>query len=123
MEAKPVRRARPKTKVSSKRAPEYTSEEVFHLPGHIDIQMVRNVTAIARAPSGRQILHRFMVRGHWRRPNPDWSDQRMRWIEPYWKGPDMAAVIERSYRLKPGEAIADDRIEAAEEAAAENRVE
>jgi hypothetical protein len=112
VEAKPVRRTRPKTKVSARRAPEYTSEEVFHLPGHIDIRMVRNVAAIGRAPNGRQILHRFMVRGHWRRPNPDWSDQRMRWIEPYWKGPDMAVVIERSYRLKSGEVIPDDEIEA-----------
>lgn len=117
VEAKPVRRARPKTRVSAKRAPEYTSEEVFHLPGHIDIQMVRNVNAIARAPSGRQILHRFMVRGHWRRPNPSWSDQRMRWIEPYWKGPDMAAVIERSYRLEPGEALDDVEVAAPQEPA------
>jgi hypothetical protein len=29
-----------------------------------------------------------------------WADQRLRWIEPYWKGPDMAAIIERAYRLK-----------------------
>jgi hypothetical protein len=113
VEAKPVRRAKPKSKVSGGRAPEYTSEEVFHLPGHIDIQMVRNVTAIERAPSGRQLLHRFMVRGHWRRPNPSWSDQGMRWIAPYWKGPDMAAIIERSYRLKPGEAVEDGAIQAA----------
>jgi hypothetical protein len=48
-----------------------------------------------------------MVRGHWRRANPSWKEQALRWIEPYWKGPDMAATIERTYRLKPGEAISD----------------
>jgi hypothetical protein len=42
-----------------------------------------------------------MVRGHWRRAAASWKDQGMRWIEPYWKGPDIAAVIERTYKLKP----------------------
>ena len=32
-----------------------------------------------------------MVRGHWRRAAPGWKDQRVRWIGPYWKGPDIAA--------------------------------
>jgi hypothetical protein len=36
-----------------------------------------------------------------RRPQKGWADQKLRWIERYWKGPDMAAVIERAYRLKP----------------------
>ncbi len=53
------------------------------------------------ALEGRQILRRFMVRGHWRRPAPTWKEQRMRWIQPYWKGPDMATIIERTYKLKP----------------------
>jgi hypothetical protein len=42
-----------------------------------------------------------MVRGHWRRPAKNWTEQRLRWIEPYWKGPDMATVIEKAYRLRP----------------------
>jgi hypothetical protein len=42
-----------------------------------------------------------MVRGHWRRAVKTWTDQRLRWIEPHWKGPDMAAIIEHAYRLKP----------------------
>jgi hypothetical protein len=28
-----------------------------------------------------------------------WTEQRMRWIEPYWKGPDLAAVIEKTYKM------------------------
>jgi len=42
-----------------------------------------------------------MVRGHWRRAAVHWTDQHMRWIQPYWKGPDMATIIERTYKLKP----------------------
>jgi hypothetical protein len=76
------------------------ADEVFYLPGKIDIASVRNMQAVERAPSGGNLLHRFMVRGHWRRAAPTWEDQRPRWIRPYWKGPDMATLIERAYRLK-----------------------
>ena len=46
-------------------------------------------------------MTRFMVRGHWRRARADWKDQCLRWMEPYWKGPELAAVIEREYQMKP----------------------
>ena len=29
----------------------------------------------------------------------NWKDQRPRWIRPYWKGPDIATILERQYRL------------------------
>ena len=86
---------------SELRAPVFSSEDVFFLPGAIEISHLRNLQQLERLPSGRAILHRFMVRGHWRRAAPGWRDQRMRWIAPYWKGPDIAAVIERTYKLKP----------------------
>jgi hypothetical protein len=79
----------------------YSAEEVFFLPGKIKITSVRELQELDRVRSGRQLLHRFMVRGHWRRPAKTWKDQRMRWIEPYWKGPDLATVIERTYELAP----------------------
>jgi hypothetical protein len=41
-----------------------------------------------------------MVHGHWRRPARSWTEQRLHWIEPYWKGPNLAAIIEKQYRLK-----------------------
>ncbi len=97
----PTKGGKRRQKATSK----HTADKVFHLPGTIDIQNVQRLAAIARAPAGREIMHRFLVRGHWRRPNPNWKDQAMRWIEPYWKGPDMASVIERAYRLKAGEAL------------------
>ena len=79
----------------------FSSEEVYFLPGTIDITRVRKLQELERAPGGRALLRRHMVRGHWRRAAKTWSDQRLRWIEPHWKGPDMAAVIEQAYRLKP----------------------
>jgi len=76
------------------------SDSIFFLPGKIDIRRIRQLQELERAPDGRAVLARFMVRGHWRRPAVNWTDQRLRWIEPYWKGPDMAAVIEKAYRLR-----------------------
>jgi hypothetical protein len=78
-----------------------SSESVYFLPGAIEISQLRRLQSLERIPDGRTALHRFMVRGHWRRPAKSWTDQRLRWIEPYWKGPDMASVIERAYKLSP----------------------
>ena len=78
-----------------------SSEAVYHLPGAIPISEVRKLQEVERAPGGGELLHRFMVRGHWRRAARSYKDQRPRWIAPYWKGPDMAALIERTYRLQP----------------------
>jgi hypothetical protein len=78
----------------------WSSEEVFYLPGKIKLSQVRRMQELVRAPNGRRLFYRFMVRGHWRRPAKNWKIQRPRWIEPHWKGPDMAAVIERAYELK-----------------------
>jgi hypothetical protein len=82
-------------------APARSSDSVYFLPGTIDIRSVRRFQELERAPGGGSMLSRFMVRGHWRRPQKGWADQKLRWIEPYWKGPDMATVIERAYKLKP----------------------
>lgn len=44
---------------------------------------------------------RFMVRGHWRNQacGAKRAERRMRWIEPYWKGPEMAEGLARLYSL------------------------
>lgn len=75
------------------------SSSVFYLPGKISISHIRNIEKLERGQGGGQLMHRFMVRGHWRRANPSWKDQRMRWIEPYWKGPELATIIERQYEV------------------------
>lgn len=74
---------------------------MFHLPGTIDVSNLKRFQDLERSEGGRQVLRRLMVRGHWRRANATWADQRLRWIEPHWKGPDMGMIIERDYRLKP----------------------
>jgi hypothetical protein len=79
----------------------YSSDEVWFLPGVIKISRLRQLQELERLPSGRKLFHRHLVRGHWRRPPKAWKDQRLRWIEPYWKGPDLGAVIERAYKLTP----------------------
>jgi hypothetical protein len=95
-----VRAVSTRKRASSAEGP-LISDTVFFLPGKIDIRRVRQLQELLRAPQGGALFARFMVRGHWRRPAKNWRDQRLRWIEPYWKGPDMAAVIEKAYRLKP----------------------
>lgn len=76
-----------------------SSQEVIYLPGKINISHVKELQAVEKSDSGRTLMVKFMVRGHWRRANPKWKDQRPRWISPYWKGPDLATIIERQYRL------------------------
>ena len=77
-----------------------SSEDVFFLPGAIEISQVRRLSDLQRHSKGRSVLRRFMVRGHWRRARADAAEQRMHWVRPHWKGPDMATVIERTYKLK-----------------------
>lgn len=79
-----------------------THEDVFYLPGKIDIRRLEQLQQVERVGDGggKSLMTRFMVRGHYRRANPGWKDQRLRWIEPYWKGPELATIIEREYRLR-----------------------
>ena len=76
-------------------------EKVFFLPGRIPISQIKKYRKLTRTESGMRLMRRFMVRGHWRRANPNWSDQRLRWIEPYWKGPEIGKIIEQEYLLRP----------------------
>lgn len=78
-----------------------SEERVFYLPGKITISQLKHYREMEKTHDGRTIMKRFMVRGHWRRANPSWQDQALRWIEPYWKGPEMVAVIEKEYRMVP----------------------
>jgi hypothetical protein len=79
---------------------ELSGETVFYLPNRIIIGPPRGSDDLPPHDPGRQIEKRFWVRGHWRKPNPSWQDQRLRWIAPYLKGPEMTAIIERMYQLK-----------------------
>ena len=73
---------------------------MFYLPNRIVIGPPTGAGDFPTRPPGRQIEKRFWVRGHWRKPNATWQDQRLRWIAPYLKGPEMTAIIERMYDMK-----------------------
>ena len=78
-----------------------TEEQVFDLPGTIDIRVLRALQeAKFGAVSGEQI-HRCLVRGYRRRANPGWKDQQERFVKPYWRGPEDGPIVERPYRLIP----------------------
>jgi hypothetical protein len=79
---------------------ELSGETVFYLPNRIVIGPPTGAGDFPTRPPGRQIEKRFWVRGHWRKPNATWQDQRLRWIAPYLKGPEMTAIIERMYDMK-----------------------
>jgi len=87
--------------VSGPSEPLRSRESVFFLPGRIDVGQVRQLQELERDESGRRLMKRFQVRGHWRRSSPRYKEQRLLWVRPHWKGPDLAAVVEREYRLRP----------------------
>ncbi len=70
-----------------------------NLPGRIPIGPQQATETEPGSKTGTTIVKRFWVRGHWRRPHSSWQDQRVRWIAPYLKGPDVAAIVEREYAL------------------------
>lgn len=50
----------------------------------------------------RKILHKFMVRGHWRnqRYGTGLTETKLIWIKPYIKGNDLAEIINKPYFVK-----------------------
>ncbi|HKO46518.1 MAG TPA: hypothetical protein VJV79_02270 [Polyangiaceae bacterium] len=76
-----------------------SGDGVYYLPGRIPIGPKQATETEGGTKTGTTIVKRFWVRGHWRRPHSSWQDQRVRWIAPYLKGPDVAAIVEREYAL------------------------
>ena len=101
-ERAPLEPAKPRAHSKGASQP-LTSETVFHLPGTIDIGTLRELKRSVYGSTDRQQVQRCMVRGHWRRAAKTYEDPSPRWIEPHWRGPSVAAVVERQYRLQPGE--------------------
>jgi hypothetical protein len=46
--------------------------------------------------------HRFTVRGHWRHQKcgKNMSEVKIIWIKPYYKGPELANIINKEYKVK-----------------------
>lgn len=50
----------------------------------------------------RSLIHRFIVRGHWRNQphGPNRSLRRRQWVEPFWKGPDnVVEALSKTYEV------------------------
>jgi hypothetical protein len=68
-----------------------------------EIKLGPHMLAAARSDTDRkgwELAQRFMVRGHWRRQacGPGMKERRLKWIAPYWKGPESAtAALTRLY--------------------------
>jgi hypothetical protein len=79
--------------------------QVYFLPDKIEIKdgapgTEPTTLTVADARPARSIEHRVTVRGHWRRPPAQASDQRLRWVRPHFRGPREAVQVEREYRLE-----------------------
>jgi hypothetical protein len=84
--------------------PFLVADEVLFLPLPIDISNAEVIHLVRQRRVGAAQVVRYMVRGHWRRANENWKDQRPRWIAPHWRGPSAAAILERPYRLRCADA-------------------
>ena len=68
-----------------------------------EIKLSRELRDAAWAGSaksdGWRLSSRYVVRGHWRtqRFGKDLSEAKRVWIQPYWKGPNDGAILERIY--------------------------
>lgn len=93
--------------VRGEAGPPLESDSVFHLPGKIDIGALRQLKRAVQGSTDRRQVQRCMVRGHWRAAAKTYKDQRARWIAPHWRGPDVAALVEREYRLHADKARED----------------
>lgn len=91
-----------KAKQAALRVSELDYEEVGRSVGRIVVQRgVETATSDGR-PAGNSPLVRFMVRGHWRRQahGPASQDRKLIWIAPFYKGPDLATLINKPYVVK-----------------------
>ncbi len=58
---------------------------------------------------GRKVTKRFRVRGHWKNQacGPRWQDHKHIFLQPFWKGPTFAEMLERNYVVGSKDAEAD----------------
>jgi len=79
------------------------SGKVFRVGHCIHLPQISNEQA--KAPKGGKVSVRFMVRGHW---HTFWTGsnrfgtkkQILKWVAPYWKGPETADVVHGTYIVK-----------------------
>lgn len=98
-----------RSQVKSKKAKQQAkklSELDYHLVGKDVGQIIINkdIKSSDTTQKNNNIEYavRFLVRGHWRNQacGSELTDRRLVWIKPYYKGPEMADLINRPYIAK-----------------------
>lgn len=98
-----------RSQVKSKKAKQQAkkiSELDYHFVGKDVGQIVINKDIKSSDPTQKnntiEYAVRFLVRDHWRNQayGPELTDRRLVWIKPYYKGPEMADLINRPYITK-----------------------
>lgn len=92
---------RKKRKEEARRHSYLDYDEVGRTIGTITVQP-GDTAADAAAGTKSVPMVRFMVRGHWRQQpcGPGREERKLTWVRPYYKGPDIAATINRPYVVK-----------------------
>jgi hypothetical protein len=95
--------AKKKTRKQKQLEQDYAKEKkrsIYLVGKNIRADQFYGVTATS--DEARKILKRFRVRGHFRNQpyGPERSLVKRRWIKPYWKGPDLAELINSGYVVK-----------------------
>lgn len=88
---------------TASRHSELDFQEVGKSVGAIVIQQSEHeTTSLSTGIEGNKPLVRFMVRGHWRHQahGAGQQDRKLIWIRPHYKGPDLAALINKPYLVR-----------------------
>lgn len=85
----------PKRKKALQKARKYTTLDCIEVGA--SVKAISGDTGHGNKPSVR-----FMVRGHWRNQafGTGRTDRKLIWIRPFYKGPDVAATINKPYIVK-----------------------
>lgn len=91
---------------SARGTPEPPTTRAFRIGKPIELDVRPALQAFLRGERRSSPTVQGVVRGHWRNQavGAGWSQHRVRWIEPYWKGPEDAAIAIRPHVIgKPKE--------------------
>lgn len=83
-------------------APPEGTRYVLAQPVSIDLRETVLEAMGKRSRVGGSPKAQFLVRGHWRNQahGPGRSMRTLKWIEPFWKGPEDARILLRSHKVK-----------------------
>ena len=68
---------------------------------YILLKPPKSYIPLSKTAGGRTIDKRFVVRGHQKMQayGENFSLRKPIWIKPYWKGPELAEIINKPYKV------------------------